>query len=67
MYVSIIIYYIIYLVSHVSKLVVRFEWLNSHVRFEVLTAVKMLFSWIVTPLRLVARCQLFGGTYCLHL
>jgi hypothetical protein len=38
-------------------------------RFEVLTAVKMLMLvfWIVTPCGLVGRYQRFGGTYCLHL
>jgi hypothetical protein len=39
------------------------------VRFEVLTAVKMLmlFFWVVMLCGLVGRYQCFGGTYCLHL
>jgi hypothetical protein len=27
----------------------------------------MLLLWVVTPCRLVGRCQRFGETYCLHL
>jgi hypothetical protein len=40
-----------------------------HVRFEVLTAVKMsmLVFWVVTPCGLVRRYQRFGETYCLQL
>jgi hypothetical protein len=39
------------------------------VRFEVLTAVKMLmlFFWVVTPCGLVGRYQLFEEICCLHL
>jgi hypothetical protein len=34
---------------------------------EVLTAMRMTMSWVVTPYRLVGRYQHFGETYCLHL
>jgi hypothetical protein len=27
----------------------------------------MMIFWVLTPCRLVARCQRFGETYCLHL
>jgi hypothetical protein len=39
-----------------------------HIRFEVLTAVKMsiLVFWDVTPRRLVGGYHRFGGTNCLH-
>jgi hypothetical protein len=44
--------------------------LNSYkyncVRFEVLTAAKMAMLWVVTPCRLVTRCQRFEETYFLH-
>jgi hypothetical protein len=41
--------------------------LKLYVRFEVLTAVKMMmFFWAVTPRTLIARQQHFGETYCLH-
>jgi hypothetical protein len=35
-------------------------------RFEVLTEVRMtmLFFWVVTPCRLVGRCQRYGETSC---
>jgi hypothetical protein len=38
-------------------------------RFEVLTAVKMLMLifWVFTPYGLVGTYKRFGGAYCLHL
>jgi hypothetical protein len=40
-----------------------------NMRFEVLTAVKMLILvfWVVTSYGHVGRYQHFRGTYCLHL
>jgi hypothetical protein len=37
------------------------------VSFQVLTAVRITFLWVVTLCRLVGRYHAFGGKYCLHL
>jgi hypothetical protein len=40
--------------------------ITKNFRFEVLTAVKMLIFWVVTPCGTVGRYQRFRGTYRLH-
>jgi hypothetical protein len=48
---------------------IKINTLVNDVKFEVLTAVKilMLVFWVVRPCGLVGRYQHFVGTYCLHL
>lgn len=37
------------------------------VRFDIFTALRMMFFRVLVPCRLITRCQRFGVTYCLLL
>jgi hypothetical protein len=40
---------------------------EKHAGLHVKWPLLMMFFWVLTPYRLVGRCQSFGETYCLHL
>jgi hypothetical protein len=55
---------------HIMRGIQIMKLINVHMRFKVITAVKMtwmLVFWIVTPHGHVDTYQRFGETYCLHL